>query len=55
MFLRERAVGVGIRAYLLAKTAVLFALTTVQTVLLAAVLFGLRPLHARRPTSSRAS
>jgi ABC-type multidrug transport system ATPase subunit/pSer/pThr/pTyr-binding forkhead associated (FHA) protein/ABC-type multidrug transport system permease subunit len=46
VFLRERAVGVSIDAYLISKTVVLFALSAVQTLILAAILFGLRPLHA---------
>lgn len=46
VFLRERAVGVSVRAYLLSKTLVLFLLCAVQTFILIAILFGLRPLHA---------
>jgi ABC-type multidrug transport system ATPase subunit/ABC-type multidrug transport system permease subunit len=45
VFLRERAVGVSVSAYLISKTVVLFALAAVQTVILAIVVFGMRPLH----------
>jgi ABC-type transport system involved in multi-copper enzyme maturation permease subunit len=46
VFLRERAVGVSVRSYLLSKVVVLFLLTAAQTLILTAVLFGLRPLHS---------
>jgi ABC-type multidrug transport system ATPase subunit/pSer/pThr/pTyr-binding forkhead associated (FHA) protein len=43
---RELAVGVRIDAYLLAKSSLLFVLTTVQCVLLLAVATMIQPLHA---------
>ena len=46
VFLRERAVGVSVSAYLISKVAVLFVLCSVQTAILTAIVFGLRPLHA---------
>jgi ABC transport system ATP-binding/permease protein len=42
---RERAVGVRTSAYLASKLLVLFALAAAQTLLLAAIVFGLRRLH----------
>ena len=45
VFLRERAVGVKLRAYLTSKLLVLFTLAAVQTTLLAIIVFGLRPLN----------
>jgi len=42
---RERAVGVRTSAYLVSKLLVLFALAAVQTLLMAAIVFGLRDLH----------
>jgi ABC transport system ATP-binding/permease protein len=42
---RERAVGVRTSAYLVSKLLVLFALAAIQTLLLAAIVFGLRPMH----------
>ena len=50
VFLRERAVGVSIRAYLISKVAVLFSFCSVQIGLVALILFGLRPLHAESTT-----
>ena len=47
VFLRERAVGVSVRAYLLSKLAVLGALCATQTLILVTILFGLRPLHGQ--------
>ncbi len=44
IFERERAVGVRISAYLGSKTIVLFVLAALQTLLLAGIVFGLRPL-----------
>jgi ABC transport system ATP-binding/permease protein len=44
VFLRERAVGVGLGAYLASKVGVLTVVSATQTALLAAVVFGLRPL-----------
>ncbi|MGO9973283.1 MAG: FHA domain-containing protein [Solirubrobacteraceae bacterium] len=49
VFLRERAVGVSVNAYLISKAIVLFTLSAVQIAILAAVLFAMRPLFA--PTS----
>ena len=46
VFTRERAVGVRTSAYLLSKTSVLFALATIQTAILCAIVFGLRRLDA---------
>jgi len=46
VFVRERAVGVSNRAYLLSKAIVLFALTSVQTLILVVILLGLRHLYA---------
>lgn len=45
VFLRERAVGVKLGAYLASKLIVLFGLAAVQTTLLVAIVFALRPLH----------
>lgn len=45
VFDRERAVGVRNTAFLLSKTSLLFTLTLVQTVLLCAIIFALRPVH----------
>ena len=45
VFLRERAVGVKLSAYLTSKLIVLFTLAAVQTTLLVLIVFGLRPLH----------
>ncbi len=45
VFLRERAVGVKLGAYLASKLAVLFSLAAVQTTLLVLIVFGLRPLR----------
>lgn len=45
VFDRERAVGVRNFAFLLSKTSLLFTLTLVQTVILCAIIFALRPLH----------
>jgi ABC transport system ATP-binding/permease protein len=42
---REVAVGVRLSAYLLSKVAVLFTLAAFQTLLLLAIVLGLRPLH----------
>ena len=42
---RESAIGVRTGAYLFSKTVVLFALATVQTLLLAGIVLLLRPLH----------
>ena len=42
---RESAVGVRLRAYLLSKLAVMFSLVIVQTLMLAAIVLLLRPLH----------
>ncbi len=47
VYTREHAVGVRIPAYLLSKLSVLFALSTVQTAGLCALVFLLRPLHER--------
>jgi ABC transport system ATP-binding/permease protein len=44
VFLRERAVGVGLGAYLASKVGVLTVLAAIQTALLAGVVFALRPL-----------
>ncbi len=46
VFTRERAVGVRTSAYLVSKTFVLFALATIQTLLLCAIVLGLRRLDA---------
>lgn len=46
VFLRERAVGVSVSAYVISKVAVLSVLCLAQTAILTAVLFGLRPLFA---------
>jgi ABC-type multidrug transport system ATPase subunit/ABC-type multidrug transport system permease subunit len=46
VFLRERAVGVSVSAYVLSKIAVLFVLGAVQVAILSVILFVLRPLHA---------
>jgi ABC-type multidrug transport system ATPase subunit/pSer/pThr/pTyr-binding forkhead associated (FHA) protein len=43
---RELAVGVRLDAYIIAKTSLLFLLTTVQCVLLLAVATVIQPLHA---------
>jgi ABC transport system ATP-binding/permease protein len=45
VFLRERAVGVKLSAYLASKLIVLFALAALQTTILVLIVFGLRPLH----------
>jgi ABC transport system ATP-binding/permease protein len=45
VFLRERAVGVKLSAYLVSKLIVLFTLAAVQTTILVAIVFGLRPVH----------
>jgi ABC transport system ATP-binding/permease protein len=45
VYVREAAVGVRSGAYLVSKAAVLFLLATIQTVLLAAVVFAFQPLH----------
>ena len=45
VFERERAVGVGVPAYVVSKLAVLFPLVAVQAAVLMVVVFGLRPLH----------
>ena len=45
VYVREAAVGVRTGAYLLSKAAVLFALATVQTLVLAAVVFFFHRLH----------
>jgi len=45
VFLRERAVGVSVSAYLISKVAVLFVLCATQTAILSVILFSLRPLH----------
>jgi hypothetical protein len=45
VFLRERAVGVSVTAYLISKVAVLFVLCATQTGILSLILFSLRPLH----------
>ena len=45
VFLRERAVGVSVSAYLISKVAVLFVLCTAQIAILSVILFWLRPLH----------
>ncbi len=45
VFSRERAVGVRNTAFLLSKTSLLFSLTLVQTLILAGIILGLRPLH----------
>jgi ABC-type multidrug transport system permease subunit len=50
VYVREAAVGVRMPAYLFSKAAVLFALAAVQTVLLAAIVFGFQPLHEARDT-----
>jgi ABC-type multidrug transport system permease subunit len=50
VFLRERAVGVSVSAYLIAKVTVLLVLCVLQTAILAAILFWLRPLY--QPTSA---
>jgi ABC transport system ATP-binding/permease protein len=50
---RERAIGVGTGAYLLAKTAVLGVVSLLQTALLLVVVLGLRPLD--EPASSYAA
>jgi ABC-type multidrug transport system ATPase subunit/pSer/pThr/pTyr-binding forkhead associated (FHA) protein len=47
---REAAIGVRTGAYLFSKAVVLFALATVQTLLLAGIVLALRPLH--EPASS---
>jgi ABC-type multidrug transport system ATPase subunit len=47
VFVRERSVGVSVRAYLLSKVSVLFLICAAQILILAAILFGLRPLHAQ--------
>jgi len=46
VFLRERAVGVSVSAYLVSKVVVLFVLCAVQTVILTAIVLGTHPLHA---------
>ena len=43
---REIAAGVRLPAYIASKATVLFALATLQTVALAAIVLSLRPLHA---------
>src|SRR4051794_15300350 len=43
---RELAAGLRLRAYVAAKAAVLFGLATIQTLVLAAIVLALRPLHA---------
>ena len=48
VYVRESAVGVRLSAYLFSKAAVLFTLATVQTVLLAGIVFGFQPLHQAR-------
>lgn len=45
VFLRERAAGVSVSAYLISKVVVLFVLCAAQVAILAAILFVLRPLH----------
>jgi ABC-type multidrug transport system ATPase subunit len=45
VFERERAVGVRNSAYLLSKTSVMFSLALIQTILFAAIVLALRPLH----------
>jgi ABC-type multidrug transport system ATPase subunit/pSer/pThr/pTyr-binding forkhead associated (FHA) protein/ABC-type multidrug transport system permease subunit len=45
VYVREAAVGVRLSAYLFSKAFVLFALATVQTLLLAGIVFGFQPLH----------
>jgi ABC-type multidrug transport system ATPase subunit len=44
LFARESAIGVPLHAYLLSKLVVLFVLIAVQTVVLAAIAFAVRPL-----------
>jgi ABC-type multidrug transport system permease subunit len=46
VFARERAVGVRTSAYLVSKSGVLFGLATIQTLILCAIVFGLRRLDA---------
>jgi ABC-type multidrug transport system ATPase subunit/pSer/pThr/pTyr-binding forkhead associated (FHA) protein len=41
---RERAIGLRLDAYLFSKASVLFALSAVQTLLMALIVFALRPL-----------
>ena len=45
VFLRERAVGVKLGAYLASKLVVLFSLAAVQSTVLVLIVFGLRPLR----------
>lgn len=45
VFVREHAVGVRTGAYLTSKAVVLFALATIQSLLLTAIVFGFKPLH----------
>jgi len=49
----ERAVGLRLGAYIASKAAVLFVLATVQTLVLAAIVLGLRPLD--EPSSTLAA
>jgi ABC transport system ATP-binding/permease protein len=50
VYVREEAVGVRMSAYLFAKISVLFVLATIQTLLLAGIVFAFQPLHAARST-----
>jgi ABC transport system ATP-binding/permease protein len=50
VYVREAAVGVRMGAYLFSKAAVLFVLASVQTALLAGIIFAFQPLHHPRDT-----
>jgi ABC transport system ATP-binding/permease protein len=50
VFAREAALGTRVGAYLCSKLIVLFGLVALQCLLYAALLFGLRPLHASTGT-----
>jgi ABC-type multidrug transport system ATPase subunit/pSer/pThr/pTyr-binding forkhead associated (FHA) protein len=50
--LRETTVGVRVPVYLASKATVLFTIAGLQTVLLAAIVFALRPLHESDGTSA---
>jgi ABC transport system ATP-binding/permease protein len=50
VFLRERAVGVRTSSYLLSKTVVLFSLAAIQTLILCAIVLGIRHLDASAGT-----
>ena len=48
---RERRVGLRLSAYLASKAAVLLTLAAIQTVAMAAIVFGLRPLDEPASTT----